>query len=44
MADEEYLVEETQLIMEQVNERKLNLSVGDTYEEKIENIEAKTYC
>ena len=39
MADEEYLVEETQLIMEQVNERKLNLSVGDTYEEKIENIE-----
>jgi N utilization substance protein A len=39
VADEEYLVEETQLIMEQVNERKLNLSVGDTYEEKIENIE-----
>ena len=39
VADEEYLVEETQLIMEQVNERKLNLSVGDTFEEKIENIE-----
>lgn len=39
VADEEYLVEETQLIMDQVNERKLNLSVGDTYEEKIENIE-----
>ncbi|MBP78567.1 MAG: transcription termination/antitermination protein NusA [Deltaproteobacteria bacterium] len=39
VADEEYLVEETQLIMEQVNERKLDLSVGDTYEEKIENIE-----
>lgn len=39
VADEEYLVEETQLIMEQVKERKLNLSVGDTYEEKIENIE-----
>ena len=39
VADEEYLVEETQLIMQQVNERKLNLSVGDTYEEKIENIE-----
>ncbi len=39
VADEEYLIEETQLILEQLTEKAPTLVPGDTYEEKIENVE-----
>lgn len=39
VADEEYLIEETQLILEQLADKDPSLTVGDTYEEKIDNVE-----
>jgi transcription termination/antitermination protein NusA len=39
VADEEYLEEGSQFTVDQANEKQAGLAIGDTYEEKIDNVE-----